>query len=342
MSATSAAAPRQTAGARLIAGLAPVAGVGVVLAAAAVTTPDFYNHANLTLVLFQAGLIGVTAVGQTFVLLAAGIDLSVGAVIGLTTVIVAAQTDGRAGPLPGAIALAVLAGLALRMRARGVQARPRVWHAPLTGVTSGALSTSTSLSGPPLVFHLLARGVAPIAMRDTLAAIFVGQALLGFPALVATGTIAMPAGVWALLGAGLAGRAAGTLGVGPTIILAALVGGASNLAIPLAAAVPTLSVPLLAAGFFIGGLGGTAYNVATVSVRQSITPARLQGRMNATIRFLIWGTMPIGALLGGFLGEAIGLRPTIVVAALAVQLSFLWPLLSPFRRLQTPPTGQPC
>jgi ribose/xylose/arabinose/galactoside ABC-type transport system permease subunit len=111
VSATSAAAPRQTAAARLVAGLAPVAGLGIVLVVAAVTTPDFYNHANLTLVLFEAGLIGVTAVGQTFVLLAAGIDLSVGAVIGLTTVIVAAQTDGRAGPLPGAIALAVLAGL---------------------------------------------------------------------------------------------------------------------------------------------------------------------------------------------------------------------------------------
>src|SRR3954466_952714 len=111
MTTTSAAAPRQTAGGRLIAGLAPIAGVAIVLVAAAVTTPDFYNHANLTLVLFQAGLIGVTAVGQTFVLLAAGIDLSIGAVIGLTTVIVAAQTDGRAGPLPGAIVLAVLAGL---------------------------------------------------------------------------------------------------------------------------------------------------------------------------------------------------------------------------------------
>src|SRR2546423_1069336 len=109
MTTTSAAGPRQTAGGRLIAGLAPIAGVAIVLVAAAVTTPDFYNHANLTLVLFQAGLIGVTAVGQTFVLLAAGIDLSIGAVIGLTTVIVAAQTDRRAGPLPGAIVLALLA-----------------------------------------------------------------------------------------------------------------------------------------------------------------------------------------------------------------------------------------
>ena len=85
----------------------------MVLAIAAVTTPDLYERNNLTLILFLAGLIGVTAVGQTIVLLTGGIDLSIGAVIGLTTVIVATQTDGRGSALPGAIALALLAGLAV-------------------------------------------------------------------------------------------------------------------------------------------------------------------------------------------------------------------------------------
>ena len=93
--------------------LAPVGGVLAVLAIAAVTTPDLYERNNLTLILFLAGLIGVTAVGQTIVLLTGGIDLSIGAVIGLTTVIVATQTDGRGSALPGAIALALLAGLAV-------------------------------------------------------------------------------------------------------------------------------------------------------------------------------------------------------------------------------------
>lgn len=63
--------------------------------------------------LFQAGLIGVTAVGQTVVLLGRGIDLSVGAVMGLTTVIVATQTDGDGGKLPAALLLAALAGIAI-------------------------------------------------------------------------------------------------------------------------------------------------------------------------------------------------------------------------------------
>lgn len=97
----------------LLVSLAPVAGVAVVLLTAAVATPDFYNRTTLTLVMFQAGLIGVTAVGQTLVLLGGGIDLSIGAVIGLTTVIIATQTDGENGKLPVAIGLAALAGLAI-------------------------------------------------------------------------------------------------------------------------------------------------------------------------------------------------------------------------------------
>jgi ribose/xylose/arabinose/galactoside ABC-type transport system permease subunit len=99
------------AAARLGAGLAPLGGLIAVLVVAAVTTPDLYDRNNLSLILFLAGLIGVTAVGQTLVLLTGGIDLSVGAVIGLTTVIVATQTDGQGSALPGAIALALLAGL---------------------------------------------------------------------------------------------------------------------------------------------------------------------------------------------------------------------------------------
>ena len=85
------------------------------------------------------------------------------------------------------------------------------------------------------------------------------------------------------------------------------------------------------------GLFSPIYNVNQVSLRQAITPNRLQGRMNATMRFLVWGTIPIGSLLGGILGEAIGLRPTLVVAALGSQLAFLWLTLSPVRTLRKQP-----
>ena len=109
---TTAVSARSTAALGRAAGrLAPVGGLLVVMVLAAITTPELYNADNFSLVLFQVGLIGVTAIGQTLVLLVAGIDLSVGAVIGLTTVIVASRTNGDGSELPLAIALAALAGL---------------------------------------------------------------------------------------------------------------------------------------------------------------------------------------------------------------------------------------
>ena len=114
-------------------------------------------------------------------------------------------------PLSVLVAVAVLAGLALRLRGAGsaVVARPRTWHGPAAGFSSGALASSTSLSGPPLVFWLLARGTPRGTMRDTLAAIFVAQALLALPALLATETFTLPDGMWALLAAGCAGQLVG-------------------------------------------------------------------------------------------------------------------------------------
>jgi hypothetical protein len=67
-----------------------------------------------------------------------------------------------------------------------------------------------------------------------------------------------------------------------------------------------------------------------------ITPALL-GRMNATMRFFVWGTMPLGSLLGGFLGVTIGLRPTLWLATVGMLLAFLWVFFSPVRSLRDPP-----
>lgn len=90
--------------------LAPLAGLAVLLLLAAVTTPGFYSAGVLQLVLFQIGLIGVTAVGQTLVLLVGGIDLSIGAVVGLTTVVIAEYSRGDGERLGVAILLATAAG----------------------------------------------------------------------------------------------------------------------------------------------------------------------------------------------------------------------------------------
>ncbi len=114
-------------------------------------------------------------------------------------------------PLSVLVVLAVLAGLALRVRGRRAATAPRSrpWHVPVAGFTTGALGTSTSLNGPPLIFCLLARRAAPAQMRDTLAAIFVAESVLGLPVLVLSGTFTAPPALGVLLLAGLAGQLVG-------------------------------------------------------------------------------------------------------------------------------------
>jgi MFS family permease len=125
------------------------------------------------------------------------------------------------------------------------------------------------------------------------------------------------------------------LGVGPTIIGSAILFGPSFILVALAPASDAL--PWVIAAIFLGSFGGAVYNINQVSLRQAITPPRMQGRMNATMRFIVWGTIPIGAMLGGFLGNAIGLHPTIWIGAIGGIFSFLPLLIGPVRSLKTMP-----
>src|SRR5438445_609987 len=75
------------------------------------------------------------------------------------------------------------------------------------------------------------------------------------------------------------------------------------------------------------------------SIWRAITPARLQGRVNASMLFIMWGVIPIGSLLGGLLGTTIGLRQTLAVGAVGMSLAFIWVLFSPIRGLRRQPPG---
>ncbi|MDQ3066243.1 MAG: MFS transporter, partial [Actinomycetota bacterium] len=84
------------------------------------------------------------------------------------------------------------------------------------------------------------------------------------------------------------------------------------------------------------------YNVTAISLIQAITPDRMLGRANASRRFIVWGVIPLGALLGGVLGSTIGLRPTIVVGAVGGLLAVVPLVLSPVRSLvRVPDSDQP-
>lgn len=141
--------------------------------------------------------------------------------------------------------------------------------------------------------------------------------------------------IGALVGALLAGRIASRIGVGHTIVISIFVGGAGGIAVYFSRG--STAIPFLILGAFLGSIGSVVYNVNQVSFRQAIIPIEIQGRLNATMRFLVWGTVPFGAIVGGVLGEMFGLRTAIGISALGGALAFLWVLLSPVRRITTIP-----
>ena len=131
------------------------------------------------------------------------------------------------------------------------------------------------------------------------------------------------------------GPGAKAIGVGPTIVWSAALAGAATFAVPLAPRDDPFW--FLVVGGIILGYGVVAYNVNQVGLRQAITPDRMLGRMNATMRLIVWGTIPIGALLGGVLGNVFGLVPVLWLAAIGGSLSFLPVLFSPVRSLREIP-----
>ena len=141
-----------------------------------------------------------------------------------------------------------------------------------------------------------------------------------------------------VFGLGAVGGVVGAVAAGP---LARAVGSARIIWVVIAAEAPfAFATPLASPGWGVllvsvsvaaGGFVGVVYNVAQVSYRQTVTPRRLLGRMNASIRFVVWGVTPLGALAGGGLATVIGVRPTLFVAAGVGALAVLWLLASPLR-----------
>jgi MFS family permease len=138
-----------------------------------------------------------------------------------------------------------------------------------------------------------------------------------------------------LAGAFVAPRISARFGIGSTLIGSALVGGLSMFLVPLAP--QSNPIPFLIGQGVIIGFAVVLYNVAAISFFQAITPDRMLGRMNASRRFVVWGTIPLGALAGGALASSIGLRETLFVGAAGSAAAFIPLVLSPLRSLKRVP-----
>ena len=147
------------------------------------------------------------------------------------------------------------------------------------------------------------------------------------------------AAVGGLIGSLFASKFAAKVGQGPAIWISAFMGGPTAFIVPFTHRNWTLVV--LALGQLMMWAWIVVYNITQVSFRQGLCPPDLLGRMNATMRFLVWGTIPLGAFLGGVLGATIGVRETLVVAAIGGSLAWLPVYFSPLRSMRELPKYVP-
>lgn len=154
------------------------------------------------------------------------------------------------------------------------------------------------------------------------------------------GVILALGGVGALAGAVLAPTLARRIGVGPSLILGATLAFVCFLSRGLVAD-PPLVIAWIAGAQLVGLFGASLFNVNGPSLRQALTPQHLLGRVNASYRFLVWGTGPIGALLGGTLGELFGLRAALLITGAAYVLIFPLIVGAPIRTMRELPLAEP-
>jgi MFS family permease len=136
----------------------------------------------------------------------------------------------------------------------------------------------------------------------------------------------------ALVSAAIATKLARRVGSARIIWTSVALSSPFNLLIPFTYADWRLA--FFVVGISIGGGGQLIYAITQLSYRQQVVPSEILGRVNATMRFLVMGALPLGGLLGGGLGSLIGVRATLVVIAVGLAVAPLFVVFSPLRRVR--------
>ncbi|MFE3862615.1 MFS transporter [Streptomyces goshikiensis] len=179
-----------------------------------------------------------------------------------------------------------------------------------------------------------------MAIAEPVALVFVTRTLDIPPYTV--GLILAASGAGALVGAVIAAPMSRLLPLGRLLVLTATLTGVASLLTPLATLVPApAAVALMVAMYVLDAAMIVVYNINVRSYRSAITPDEMQGRMNATNRMAGMGVMPIGAVLGGLLGTAVGTLPALVLASLGTLIAPLVLACSHVRTVKRVPVPQP-
>jgi predicted MFS family arabinose efflux permease len=144
-------------------------------------------------------------------------------------------------------------------------------------------------------------------------------------------------GAGGLLGALLVERLNRRFALGMVLIGASAVGMGAGLLTVLAGGPVYVAAAMLMLSQLVSDGAASIYTINQLSVRQTVTPDRLLGRVNASSDMLPMAVAPLGALAGGVLGGLIGVRNTLWIAELSSLVTLAWLALSPVRRLQELP-----
>ncbi|MGO9193166.1 MAG: MFS transporter [Streptosporangiaceae bacterium] len=240
-----------------------------------------------------------------------------------------AAIGGRAAAGLAAQALGAATALLFNATSFGVSAvcllriRPPISSHARAGGT-GAWRGITFVARDPYLRPLTAYGaVANLAYTGNLALVVVFLIRVAGLSSAAAGLLIAAGGVGSLPGALLAPRLTRAFGTGRALVLTSLGNGLAGLLIPLTARGPRMACYVIGSGLVAGGIA--AGNVIAGSFRQRYCPPPLLGRVTASMRFLAYGMIPLGALLAGALGAALGVRDALwivqgIFAASAVLL----------------------
>ena len=151
------------------------------------------------------------------------------------------------------------------------------------------------------------------------------------------GAVFSAGAVGALVGALIAGRVGRRIGVGPAIVLGSVLFPLPLVLFPLATGPDSLVVGMLVTAEFVSSIGVMIFDVNQNSLMVLVTPYRIRSRMVGAHRTVNYGVRPLGALLGGFLAAALGLRVALWIGAAGAVLAVLWFWFSPIRTLREIP-----
>ncbi|WP_325050897.1 MFS transporter [Micromonospora musae] len=210
--------------------------------------------------------------------------------------------------------------------------------APVRGRGLGIAAGLRFIAGTPMMRAIVLGTTTVNLFNFMFAALFVLYATTELhlsPGLL--GTVLGAGAVGGLFGAAVTGRLTRRFGIGPTLVSGFLLFPAPLLLVPLADGPTPVVLGMLFAAEFFCAVGVMVLDIVTGSVQTALTPETMLARATGVRRTINYGIRPIGALIGGALGAALGVREALWIATVGALAGVLWVLFSPVRRLRELP-----